>query len=103
MLAYAVMFSFFRESKRLEREQRREKKRLMREEKLKQRLLRKQMKEREITEETEADIAVKHRQRRAATARPERLWDHAVIPYEIEANFSGKSATGSIKHVCNLV
>ncbi|XP_015790048.1 tolloid-like protein 1 [Tetranychus urticae] len=26
---------------------------------------------------------------RAATARPERLWDYGVIPYEIEANFSG--------------
>ena len=30
-----------------------------------------------------------HRSRRAATARPERLWDHAVIPYVIDANFSG--------------
>jgi len=29
------------------------------------------------------------RSRRAATARTERLWDHGVIPYEIEANFSG--------------
>lgn len=29
------------------------------------------------------------RRTRAATARSERLWDHAVIPYEIEANFSG--------------
>ncbi|CAG2119420.1 unnamed protein product [Medioppia subpectinata] len=27
--------------------------------------------------------------RRAATARAERLWDYGVIPYEIEANFSG--------------
>lgn len=26
---------------------------------------------------------------RAATARPERLWDYGVIPYEIESNFSG--------------
>lgn len=30
------------------------------------------------------------RTKRAATARPERLWDYGVIPYEIEANFSGK-------------
>lgn len=30
------------------------------------------------------------RARRAATARPERLWEHGVIPYEIEANFSGR-------------
>ena len=29
------------------------------------------------------------RQKRAATARPERIWDYAVIPYEIDANFSG--------------
>jgi hypothetical protein len=29
------------------------------------------------------------RYRRAATARAERLWDYGVIPYEIEANFSG--------------
>lgn len=28
--------------------------------------------------------------RRAATARLERLWDYGVIPYEIEANFTGK-------------
>lgn len=28
--------------------------------------------------------------RRAATARPERLWDFGIIPYEIETNFSGQ-------------
>ncbi|XP_013385673.1 bone morphogenetic protein 1 [Lingula anatina] len=28
--------------------------------------------------------------KRAATARPERLWDYGVIPYEINANFSGQ-------------
>ena len=33
----------------------------------------------------------KVRNRRAATARPERLWEHGVIPYEIQANFSGKN------------
>lgn len=27
--------------------------------------------------------------RRAATARKERVWDHGVIPYEIDGNFSG--------------
>jgi len=32
----------------------------------------------------------KGRSTRAATARPERLWDYGVIPYEIESNFSGK-------------
>ncbi|KFM65057.1 Tolloid-like protein 1, partial [Stegodyphus mimosarum] len=30
-----------------------------------------------------------NRPKRAATARPERLWDRAVIPYDIESNFSG--------------
>ncbi|XP_043283629.1 tolloid-like protein 1 [Venturia canescens] len=29
------------------------------------------------------------RNRRAATARKERVWDHGVIPYEIDGNFSG--------------
>jgi len=29
------------------------------------------------------------RSRRAATARSERLWDNGVIPYDIDANFSG--------------
>ena len=32
---------------------------------------------------------VLRRTRRAATGRPERLWDYGVIPYEIESNFSG--------------
>ncbi|GFY71436.1 tolloid-like protein 1, partial [Trichonephila inaurata madagascariensis] len=32
---------------------------------------------------------VHNRPKRAATARPERLWDRAVIPYDIESNFSG--------------
>ncbi|GFY71137.1 metalloendopeptidase [Trichonephila inaurata madagascariensis] len=35
---------------------------------------------------------VHNRPKRAATARPERLWDRAVIPYDIESNFSGKSS-----------
>ena len=30
-----------------------------------------------------------NRARRAATARKERVWDYGVIPYEIDANFSG--------------
>ena len=29
------------------------------------------------------------RGRRAATARKDRIWDYGVIPYEIDANFSG--------------
>ena len=28
--------------------------------------------------------------KRAATARPERIWDYAVIPYEIDSNFRYK-------------
>lgn len=32
----------------------------------------------------------KRRKTRAATARTERLWDNAIIPYEIDANFSGE-------------
>ncbi|KAK2718001.1 protein tolkin-like [Artemia franciscana] len=33
--------------------------------------------------------AAKSRRVRAATARKERVWDYGVIPYEIDANFSG--------------
>ncbi|KAH0560865.1 Dorsal-ventral patterning tolloid-like protein 1, partial [Cotesia glomerata] len=43
--------------------------------------------------ETSGDAEVKSsrqvRRRRAATARKERVWDHGVIPYEIDGNFSG--------------
>ena len=35
------------------------------------------------------DGALLSRRRRAATARKERIWDFGVIPYEIDANFSG--------------
>ena len=38
--------------------------------------------------------------KRAATARPERVWDYAVIPYEIDANFSGVHKA-LFKQVCN--
>ena len=36
-------------------------------------------------------VAEKERRRvaRAATARKDRVWDHGVIPYEIDGNFSG--------------
>ncbi|XP_060072061.1 tolloid-like protein 1 [Ylistrum balloti] len=40
--------------------------------------------------ETSPESLTNRRERRAATARPERLWDYGVIPYEIEANFSGQ-------------
>lgn len=33
--------------------------------------------------------SARSRSRRAATARRDRLWDDAVIPYEIDSNFSG--------------
>lgn len=36
-----------------------------------------------------SNFAFNSRTKRAATARPERIWDYAVIPYEIDANFSG--------------
>jgi hypothetical protein len=39
--------------------------------------------------EKEVLMQMNGRHRRAATARAERLWDYGVIPYEIEANFSG--------------
>ena len=37
----------------------------------------------------EREEARGRREKRAATARPERIWDYAVIPYEIDSNFSG--------------
>ncbi|KAL1117925.1 hypothetical protein AAG570_004238 [Ranatra chinensis] len=36
-----------------------------------------------------ADDERSARSRRAATARKDRVWDHGVIPYEIDGNFSG--------------
>lgn len=35
------------------------------------------------------ELPLHHRVTRAATARKERIWDDGVIPYEIDANFSG--------------
>lgn len=53
-----------------------------------------------ITDSTASDAATRVRRsaessytsriRRAATARPERLWDFGIIPYVIESNFSGQ-------------
>ncbi|XP_034943059.1 tolloid-like protein 2 [Chelonus insularis] len=43
---------------------------------------------RETTRASEVKNSL-NRQRRAATARKERVWDHGVIPYEIDGNFSG--------------
>lgn len=40
-------------------------------------------------EPTKEDPTLLSRSRRAATARKERIWDFGVIPYEIDANFSG--------------
>lgn len=36
------------------------------------------------------------RERRAATAKKERLWPSGIIPYEISADFSGNSAISII-------
>ncbi|KAL4240771.1 Bone morphogenetic protein 1 [Mactra antiquata] len=42
------------------------------------------------TKKIESEETLEHsRAKRAATARPERVWDYGVIPYEIESNFSG--------------
>ncbi|XP_076317965.1 tolloid-like protein 1 [Tachypleus tridentatus] len=41
------------------------------------------------TRQCRRNLGSLRRSERAATARPERLWDYAVIPYEIESNFSG--------------
>lgn len=30
------------------------------------------------------------RSKRAATARKDRLWDYGIIPYDIDANFTGQ-------------
>lgn len=50
----------------------------------------KKLKEQESAQQAGIQTTVKDRRnRRAATARPERLWEHGVIPYEIESNFSG--------------
>ena len=41
------------------------------------------------TTKSNVDEDAPRRMKRAATARAERVWDYAVIPYEIDANFSG--------------
>lgn len=42
-----------------------------------------------ILETRHKELQHHHRATRAATARKERIWDYGVIPYEIDANFSG--------------
>lgn len=93
--------------RKLEREMRRRQKdrerQLRRQKKLKMKELKKKRKQskKEKAESKEKEAKEKEsekskksekllRSRRAATARPERIWDYGVIPYEIEANFSGK-------------
>ena len=39
--------------------------------------------------ESLAPMRPRSRHRRAATARTERLWDHAVVPFVVDSNFSG--------------
>ena len=78
------------EHKQREREER---KRLKIEKKLKK-------KEKERKKNALKDTELHERVRRAATARPERIWDYGVIPYEIEANFSGNSFGLFLKAVC---
>ena len=80
----------------LRRKQRREEKMKRKEERRQRRLLKKQERLRKKQSKSKSkkgsklDKSSKTRAKRAATARPERLWDYGVIPYEIEANFSGK-------------
>lgn len=40
-------------------------------------------------ETVEPTSSIHHRVTRAATAKKDRIWDYGVIPYEIDANFSG--------------
>lgn len=39
----------------------------------------------------EVSSGANSRGKRAATARKDRLWDYGIIPYDIEANFTGQS------------
>lgn len=43
-----------------------------------------------IRSKREAGTQKLHRQRRAATSRPERVWPDGIIPYMISGNFSGE-------------
>lgn len=83
----------------LRRKQRREEKLKRKEERRQRKLLKKQ--ERSLRKKqrlskskskrgSKLEKVANTRTKRAATARPERLWDYGVIPYEIEANFSGQ-------------
>ncbi len=53
--------------------------------------------------ESNLDRNVPRRIKRAATARAERVWDYAVIPYEIDANFSGvhKALFKQVSNTCH--
>ncbi|KAK3090036.1 hypothetical protein FSP39_008719 [Pinctada imbricata] len=73
------------------RKKRREEKRKLREERRRKKMeRRKKLKEMRQKQRKSKSKIDKKRSKRAATARPERLWDYGVIPYEIEANFSGQ-------------
>lgn len=78
----------FRKQLRWERKREKEERRRLKHLKRQERL-----KEREASVEILAprylEEDVLSRSKRAATARPERLWDYGVIPYEIDSNFSG--------------
>lgn len=88
-----------RREKELARKLRKEQKSKMKEMKKQKRRKSKHDKDRTGSEEDGSHMKARkkaskepkgHRHRRAATARPERIWDYGVIPYEIEANFSGR-------------
>ncbi|XP_052268222.1 bone morphogenetic protein 1 homolog [Dreissena polymorpha] len=78
------------EERRLKREKKQKMKQLKREMARKEkREKRKEHKKGHLLKGIDARDKMVARNKRAATARPERIWDYGVIPYEIEANFSG--------------
>lgn len=43
-----------------------------------------------VSSESAAGRQTRHRRRRAATSRPERVWPDGIIPYVISGNFTGE-------------
>ncbi|WAQ95864.1 TLL1-like protein [Mya arenaria] len=88
-----------KQEREIRRQQKQEDRRQRRLKKLKLRQMKRERKQQErLAKKLEMKKARKMQRRaeeaqtrakRAATARPERIWDYGVIPYEIEANFSG--------------
>ena len=90
-----------KKERELRKSRRQEQRKLKREKNLKLKLLKRQRRKHDRKRKTKEhviidDVIEEHtgeinqRRKRAATARPERIWDYGVIPYEIEASFSGR-------------